>query len=119
MEEPTFFEGIFITTWFFWTIIAFHYHGRHRSYLEMCYERVEDLTQITDKWAKYEINKKEDLERYDLIKSELHSWSSEEKNHELKKEDIVTFFWYVIAFFLGGAGLYALVEKIWRNLPFS
>ena len=119
MEEPTFFEGIFITIWFFWTIFAFHYHGRHRSYLEMCYKKVEDLTQITDKWAKYEANKMEDLEYYNTIKSQFQLWSSEGKEHGLTKEDILTFFWYGVAFFLGGAGLYTLVEKIWRNLPFS
>jgi hypothetical protein len=114
MEEHTIIETIFITIWFFWTGTAFHYHSRYRNYLKMYSDKIEMMTQITNKWATHQDNEMKDLEDYERIKSQLQLWSLEESEHRIKKEDVITFLWYAAAFLLGGAGLYRLIWKIWE-----
>ena len=84
MEEPTIIETIFITIWFFWTGTAFHYHSRYRDYLKMYSDRIEMMTQITNKWATHQDNEMKDLEDYERIKSQLQLWSLEESEHRIK-----------------------------------
>ena len=72
------------------------------------------MTQITDKWAAYESNNKEDIEVYNRIKSHLHKWSIVESEHGgLKREDIISLLWYVVACLFGGVGLYTFLRNIW------